>query len=62
MKIFVIDYRAIWSGKGFLEAKTQADAIKWFVENMPPKSRILKINEGNSSELSDLKTIFKKHD
>ena len=60
MKIFVIEYKDKWSFKGFLEADTMAEAVKWFAENAPAKSRIIKIAEGDNKGLSNIKETFAK--
>ena len=60
MKVFVIEFKNKWSFKGFMEAENMAEAIKWFAENDPTKSRIIKITEGDSKGLSNIKKTFAK--
>lgn len=60
MKIFVIEFKDKWNFKGFLEAENMAEAIKWFAESAPAKSRIIKITEGDNKGLSNIKQVFAK--
>lgn len=59
MKVFIIEFKNRYNSKAYLEAESKIEAIKWFAENMPAKSRIIKIEEGENKGLLNIKEILK---
>ena len=58
MKVFVIEFKNKWNYKVFIEAESKSEAIKWFAENAPAKSRIIKIEEGDKEGLLEISKVF----